>query len=82
MLSITGATLAVPVLGGAHARMELYDTGSGSFAGVFTLPPGRKSGRMISPTDHVLAAPAPYGLELWSPFQYDPTPASEAGYGW
>ena len=82
VLSMNGVTLALPVLGGANERVELYDTRSGSFAGVFRLPPGRKYDRVrFSPTYDAMAAPAPYGLELWSPFFYEPTAKSEEGAG-
>jgi len=75
---MNGATLALPVLGGANERVELYDTRSGSFAGVFRLP--RKYDRVqFSPTYHAVATPARYGLELWSPFFYERTTESEEG---
>jgi WD40 repeat protein len=76
LLGMDGAILAVPVVGGPDERMELYETGSGAFAGVFRLPRGRRYDRArLSPTDQTLAVPAPDGLELWSPFLFDPAPA-------
>jgi WD40 repeat protein len=82
MLSANGATLALPVLGGANERLELYDTSNGSFAGVFRLPPERKYDRVrFSPMYRTMAAPAPYGVELWSPFFYEPATEPEERAG-
>jgi hypothetical protein len=79
MLSANGATLAIPVLGEAIERVNLYDTHSGAFVGVFKLPPGRNYTRIrFSPSYPAMAVPAPYGVEIWRPFFYE-TEAESAG---
>ena len=82
MLSVNGATLAIPFLGVANERLELYDTSSGSFAGVFRLLPGRQYDQVrFSPANHAMAAPASYGVELWRPFFFEPATESEEDAG-
>ena len=77
MLSGNGEILAIPDLSKGNERVILYDNRSGAFVGVFKLPPGRNYARLkFSPTGNTMAAPAPYGLEIWSPFYYEITTES------